>query len=135
MKTTDYQKQLCDIIEQQVNFYKNSNDINSPTHYSDNEETINMLDWDEEESKHLAHLLDELLNIIKHHPYEKSKYYCGSCIHWKVDTTKYWESTYHPHFSVKVEGICAGTGRVKLNCQRACYHFMENEKLGKFYKV
>lgn len=73
MKTTDYQKQLCYIIEQQVNFWKNSNDINSSTHYSDNEETINMLDWDEEESKHLAHLLDELLNVIKHHPHEKVK--------------------------------------------------------------
>lgn len=65
---------------------------------------------------------------------KKSKYYCSSCIHWKVDTTKYWESIYHPHFIIKAEGICSNTGRIKLNCQRACIHFKNNDNFGKFYK-
>lgn len=47
MKTTAYQKQLCD-----------------------NEETVNLLDWNEEESEHLTNLLNELLNVIKRHKYD-----------------------------------------------------------------
>ena len=30
MKATDKQKQICDLVIQQANFWKSSNDINSP---------------------------------------------------------------------------------------------------------
>jgi len=40
-KATDKQKQICDLIIEQANFWKSSNDINSPTHYCDNSESVN----------------------------------------------------------------------------------------------
>lgn len=65
----------------------------------------------------------------------KSKHYCSSCIYWQVDTTICWESTHHPYFAVKAEGVCAKIEKRKLNCQRACRYFEENYKSGKFIEL
>lgn len=54
----------------------------------------------------------------------KNKHYCSSCKHWTPGNL--WESTYHPHFAVIVNGICQGTGRERLNSQKACSFFKLN---------
>ena len=38
MKANKIQQYICDVIASQANFWKNSNDITSPTHISDIEE-------------------------------------------------------------------------------------------------
>jgi hypothetical protein len=58
----------------------------------------------------------------------KSKEYCSHCTHWKP--TGDWSSTCNPHFAVVSDGICEGTGRLKLNCQRACTYFMQKLEPG-----
>lgn len=66
MKANDKQKQICDLIISQVSFWKTSNDINSPTHYSDNSESVrNMEGLSEEQEEDLTNFLDNLLNYIK----------------------------------------------------------------------
>lgn len=66
MKANDKQKQICDLIINQVSFWKTSNDINSPTHYSDNSESVrNMEGLSEEQEEDLTNFLDNLLNYIK----------------------------------------------------------------------
>lgn len=66
MKATDKQKQICDIVIQQVNFWKSSNDINSPTHYSDNLESVRDVELSGGyEECDFANFLDNLFNFIK----------------------------------------------------------------------
>jgi len=64
-KATDKQKQICDLIIEQANFWKSSNDINSPTHYCDNFESVISLDLSEEDEEDLTNFLDNLLNFVK----------------------------------------------------------------------
>lgn len=66
MKANDKQKQICDLIINQVSFWKTSNDINSPTHYSDNSESVrNTEGLSEEQEEDLTNFLDNLLSYIK----------------------------------------------------------------------
>ena len=64
-KATDKQKQICDLVIQQANFWKSSNDINSPTHYCDNSEFVRTLELSEEDEEDLTNFLDNLLNFVK----------------------------------------------------------------------
>lgn len=67
MKANDKQKEICDLIINQVNFWKESNDINSPTHHCDNNESVRNIDWlSEEDVEDLTNFLDNLLNYIKY---------------------------------------------------------------------
>jgi hypothetical protein len=69
MKANDKQKAICDLIISQANFWKSTNDITSPTHYCDIEESINILILDEIIDEREVSLLTEqlitLLSIIK----------------------------------------------------------------------
>ena len=65
MKTTDKQKQICDLVIQQANFWKSTNDINSPTHYCDISESVKSLELSEEDEEDLTNFLDNLLNFVK----------------------------------------------------------------------
>lgn len=47
MKTNRVQQHICDFIIEQVQWWRDSNDINSPTHYSDLESRLNDLVEDE----------------------------------------------------------------------------------------
>lgn len=64
-KAIDKQKQICDLVIQQANFWKSSDDINSPTHYCDNSESVRSLELSEEDEEDLTNFLDNLLNFIK----------------------------------------------------------------------
>ena len=44
MKPTDTQKKICDLIIAQAHFWKATNDITSPTHLCDIEESVNNTD-------------------------------------------------------------------------------------------
>lgn len=57
----------------------------------------------------------------------KSKHYCSSCKYWKPGDT--WRTTQHPHFAVVTKGICTGTVKEKLNCNRACVHYERNTNI------
>lgn len=47
MRPNKTQRDICDFIIEQVDFWKNSNDINSPTHFSDLESRLDDLVEDE----------------------------------------------------------------------------------------
>lgn len=47
MRPNRTQRDICDFIIEQVDFWKNSNDINSPTHFSDLESRLDDLVEDE----------------------------------------------------------------------------------------
>lgn len=69
MKTTKQQQQLCDLIIEQATWWKNSNDISSPTHNSDLESRIDDLVEDggitQAQAKDLDDLLRNLLTMIR----------------------------------------------------------------------
>lgn len=66
MKATDKQKEIYDLIINQVSFWKSSNDINSPTHYCDNSESVRSMEGlSEEDEEDLTNFLDNLLNFVK----------------------------------------------------------------------
>lgn len=66
MKATNKQKEICDLIINQVSFWKSSNDINSPTHYCDNSESVRSIEGlSEEDEEDLTNFLDNLLNFVK----------------------------------------------------------------------
>lgn len=65
MKATEKQKQICDVIKSQIEFWKTSNDIGSPTHYCDNEQAIEQLELPEDDTEYLINLIDNLLDFIK----------------------------------------------------------------------
>ena len=69
MKATEYQKKTIDSVLSIIKTWKNTNDINSSTHYGDIGEflyadlydTINIADIE-----HISEKLKELLTLIKH---------------------------------------------------------------------
>jgi len=67
MKPSEIQKYLCDIIRSQVNYWKYTNDITSPTHTSDIEEDCLELEdiISDEKIVALEHLLKELYWFIR----------------------------------------------------------------------
>jgi hypothetical protein len=66
MKATIQQKKICDLIIAQINFWKESNDINSSTHYCDNSESIISSEFlNGEDQEDLINFLDNLLNFVK----------------------------------------------------------------------
>lgn len=67
MKTTDKQKQMCDIIITQAKFWKNSNDIKSPTHMSDIDEEFysNDINLDDEKYMNVYNKLYDLYWAIR----------------------------------------------------------------------
>lgn len=65
MKATERQKQICDVIKSQVEFWKTSNDIGSPTHYCDNAQAVEQLELSADDTEDLTNFMDNLLNFIK----------------------------------------------------------------------
>jgi len=47
MQPSDKQKKIALFVEQQGRFWQRTNDINSPTHYSDIDESLRTLEFDE----------------------------------------------------------------------------------------
>ena len=47
MKTNRVQQHICDFIIEQIEWWRDSNDINSPTHFSDLEDRLNDIVEDE----------------------------------------------------------------------------------------
>ena len=65
MKVTDIQKDVCNAIIRQASFWRDSNDINSPTHYVDLEECF-LADLDDKLSeKELQEFINEITNIFQ----------------------------------------------------------------------
>ena len=64
MQTTEKQKQVCDTIITQIESWKTSNDILSPTHYCDNQESVQKLELSEYSEEDLTNFLDNLLHFI-----------------------------------------------------------------------
>lgn len=64
MKPNDKQKEICDAIITQMNFFKSSNDINSPTNLCDITEEINKLDINDEDRDKLIEHLENIYFII-----------------------------------------------------------------------
>lgn len=65
MKATEKQKRICDVIKSQIEFWKTSNDIGSPTHYCDNEQAIEQLELSADDTEDLTNFMNNLLNFIK----------------------------------------------------------------------
>lgn len=68
MKPTEKQKKACDAIIQEISWWRDSNDIDSPTHYSDMEDCLRA-DLDdiisEEEICDIEDCLRTIFGIIK----------------------------------------------------------------------
>lgn len=68
MKSSKLHKELCDLVIQQAKFWKGTNDILSPTIYSDNLEAVDKLYREdkitEEDIDTLTDVLDELYHQI-----------------------------------------------------------------------
>jgi len=69
MKPTPRQKQLIEEVANQASFWMNTNDLQSPTHYSDLEDEISLLELNDilsaEEAKKFEDLLGDLFDFIK----------------------------------------------------------------------
>lgn len=65
MKATDVQKDVCNAIIEQVSFWRDSNDINSPTHYVNIEESFRTELEDKLSEKELNELMDEMANLFQ----------------------------------------------------------------------
>ena len=66
MKPNKLQKDVCELIKRQAQFWINTNDINSPTHFCDiDEELLAMDDFDDVIAEDISYLLKELLRIVK----------------------------------------------------------------------
>lgn len=70
MKTNRVQKHICDFIIGQVDWWRDSNDIDSPTHLSELEERLNDLVEDEgwidgTQAYELLNRLTDLLTTIR----------------------------------------------------------------------
>ena len=69
MKATPTQKILIQEVENQTHYWTNSNDLDSPTHYSNIETEILKLEFDaslsRDECKKFEEILSDLLDFIK----------------------------------------------------------------------
>lgn len=65
MKPTDNQKEICDYIISEAKFWKESNDISSPTHNGDIVDFMNRIDLTEEQEVELEYLMLNLLNFVR----------------------------------------------------------------------
>lgn len=69
MKPTPRQLLLLEEIQNQANFWTNTNDISSPTHYCDIEEEVKKLELDDvltkAEAKKFEDLLGDLFDFVK----------------------------------------------------------------------
>lgn len=69
MKPNKLHIELCELVGKLARYWRNTNDIDSPTHYSDNAEEVNKLaldyDINEEDAELLTDCLDELYHTIK----------------------------------------------------------------------
>lgn len=65
MKATTKQKEICDFIISQAKFWRDSNDLYSPTHGCDIDEELYLLDLTEEQNDSLRVPLEDLLYAIR----------------------------------------------------------------------
>lgn len=65
MKATIKQKLICDFIRGEVVFWRNSNDLYSPTHESDIDTELHLFDLTEEQEASLRQPLIDLLYAIR----------------------------------------------------------------------
>ena len=66
MKTNRVQKHICDFIIEQVEWWRDSNDIDSPTHFSDLEDSLNAIVEDEGwiDEQRACKLLEGLIGLL-----------------------------------------------------------------------
>lgn len=67
MKPNKLHKELCELVIKQANFWKDTNDINSPTHYCDNDTEVNMFVIDYKINDVDAELLVNALDELSYH--------------------------------------------------------------------
>ncbi len=72
MKISEKQKEICKFIEKQAKYWTNTNDIDSPTHWSDMEDEIKKLDMNCKDEQYLQSTMVLLLNFIKKYNFVKS---------------------------------------------------------------
>lgn len=69
MKATPRQKTIIQEVENQITFWRNTNDLDSPTHYCDIEEEARKLEDDasltEEQRIRFENIMGDLLDFIK----------------------------------------------------------------------
>jgi hypothetical protein len=69
MKPTPRQNKILEMISNQVHFWMNTNDIDSPTHYSDLEDDVQSLEYidqlSKEDAKQLENMLGDIYDFIK----------------------------------------------------------------------
>lgn len=65
MKATTKQKEICDFIISQAKFWRDSNDLYSPTHGVGIDEELFLLDLTEEQNDSLRVPLEDLLYAIR----------------------------------------------------------------------
>lgn len=68
MKPTDKQRKICDAIIREISWWRDSNDINSPTHYADLEDclTANLDDLIGESERYMMQQkLTRIFEIVK----------------------------------------------------------------------
>jgi hypothetical protein len=72
MKPTERQKAIARVIQEQGIFWEKTNDINSPTHFTDiDEEVMARLEMEDllndDEAEELKNLLGDLCSFVKKH--------------------------------------------------------------------
>ena len=66
MKPTNLQKKICELIKSQASFWMNTNDINSPTHYTDIDAELDCIEELSEDAKdELLLALSNLYHLVK----------------------------------------------------------------------
>lgn len=75
MKTTELQKKIIDICITELRCWKNSNDINSPTHSSDGETALLELYYDDELYSDDCEIINTALQNLRHTILKVTKQY------------------------------------------------------------
>ena len=66
MRPTNLQKKLCELIKSQASFWLNTNDINSPTHYTDIDTELDCIEELSEDAKEeFNSALRKLYHLVK----------------------------------------------------------------------
>lgn len=73
MKPNEIQKEVCKLIKQQASFWANSNDIDSPTHLNDIEESVEQLGVEDIDKEELVDKLNDLYWFVKSLKYYETK--------------------------------------------------------------
>lgn len=61
MKATEKHRELCELVKNQANFWASTNDIDSPTHLIDIDDTVSQIEFLEENKQEV--LKNDLRNL------------------------------------------------------------------------